>query len=268
MTTLAALAAFVRRDWLVARTYRFRLAMGFAGQLFQLATFFFLSRTVNPTTASGIDGRGGYFGFVVAGLVMVGLASTGLTTFATRIDAERAGGSLEAMLTTPTSPAVLVIGTAAYGLCSAVLGALMMLAAAIVLFGFDVDATPGTAVVAVVALAATVVWVAGLGVVVAAFTLVVQRGSVILQFATAALPLLGGVYFVVDTLPEPLETIARLFPFAWGLDAIRDSLAGERADPAKLGLLILAAALMMPLALWIFEVGLRHVRRTGTLSHF
>lgn len=76
------------------------------------------------------------------------------------------------------------------------------------------------------------------------------------------------MYYTAETLPEPLETIARLFPFAWGLDAIRASLAGERTDLGRVALLALVAALMLPLALWVFETGLRRVRRMGTLSQF
>ena len=267
MTTLATLAAFLRRDWAVARTYRFGLVIAGMNQVFQLSTFFFLAKMVDPSASSGID-EGGYFRYVVAGLVLLGLASTGLTAFAYTIQGERFTGSLEAMITTPTPPALLVVGMASYSICTAVLSSLAMLGAAIALFGFRIHATPTTAVVGVVAFLATVVWVAGIGILVAAFSLVVQRGSSLLGFVASGLSLFGGVYFTVDTLPRPLEALAQVFPFAWGLQIVRDSLDGERADPRLLGLLIAVAAATLPAALRVFERALEHVRRTGTLSHF
>jgi len=267
MTVLTTLAAFIRRDWAIARTYRFGLVMAGVSQVLRLATFYFLARMVDSADASAVE-DGGYFRYVVAGLVLLGLASTGLTAFAYGFERERYTGSLEAMVTTPTSPALLVIGMASYSVCAAIVSSLTMLAAAVVLFGFHINATSTTAVVATVAFVATVVWVAGVGVFLAAFALLVQRGSALLQFVTAGLSLFGGIYYTVDTLPQPLKLLARVFPFAWGLEIVRDSLDGERIDLGRLGLLIAVATATMPLALRAFEVALERARKTGTLSQF
>jgi len=236
-------------------------------QVFQLATFYFLAKMIDPATSSGIE-AGGYFRYVVAGLVMLGLANTGLTAFAYSVDSERFSGSLEAMITTPTPPALLVLGMASYSICTAVITSLTMLVGAIAVFGFRPEATIVTATVALLAFLITIVWVAAIGIFVAAFSLVVQRGSALLQFVSAGLSLFGGVYFTVDTLPWPLETLARVFPFAWGLEIVRDSLDGERTDLRLLGLLIATTAVTLPAALRVFGRALEYVRRTGTLSHF
>jgi ABC-2 type transport system permease protein len=82
------------------------------------------------------------------------------------------------------------------------------------------------------------------------------------------LALLGGVYFPIEVFPEPLEQLARILPFTWGLDVLRASLLGGHVDPVQLAGLFGSAALLLPLALLGFTAAVRRARRTGTLAQY
>jgi ABC-2 type transport system permease protein len=82
------------------------------------------------------------------------------------------------------------------------------------------------------------------------------------------LALLGGVYFPIEVLPEPIEKVASALPFTWGVDVFRASLLGGEVDPAQLAGLLGSAALVLPVALLGFMAAVRRARQTGTLAQY
>jgi ABC-2 type transport system permease protein len=143
-----------------------------------------------------------------------------------------------------------------------------MLLVAIVIFGLDLTTGAGALSVAALALAGCVGLFAALAVALGAFTVVLKRATALLGLAVSALALLGGVYFPVEILPEPLEPIAQALPFTWGLDVLRASLLGGDVDAAQLAGLYAAVAVLLPAALVGFTMAVRRARRAGSLAEY
>ncbi|MGB9757493.1 MAG: ABC transporter permease, partial [Candidatus Bipolaricaulaceae bacterium] len=77
-------------------------------------------------------------------------------------------------------------------------------------------------------------------------------------------PLLGGVFFSVAFLPQPLRALSLAFPFTYGVDALRALWLGTKSFfplPHELGLLGLLAVGYLALGWWAllrFERLARH----------
>jgi ABC-2 type transport system permease protein len=266
---VAVVAAFIRRDFRIDISYRLSFGLDAGSAIFSLALFFYLSRVIDQRSFSAEQGlSGGYFAFAAVGVAVLTMVNTTLSSFSRKLREEQTTGTFEALVAAPASTSLIALSSGAYDVIRATFDSLLILVAAVVVFGLDLELGPGSLVTAALALIGTVVLLASLGVAVAAFTVVFKRASALLGLVSTSLALMAGVYFPVEVLPSPLEQIAEALPFTWGLDALRDSLLGGDVDPAKLAGLFASAALLLPPALWGFNLAVRRARQTGTLSQY
>jgi ABC-2 type transport system permease protein len=161
-----------------------------------------------------------------------------------------------------------VLSSAVYDMIRATVTGLLLIAAGVALFSLRLELDPASIGVATVALVGCLALFTSLGVAVAAFTIVFKRGTMLLALVVTALALLGGVYFPIEVLPNPLEWVASALPFTWGLDVFRASLLGGAVDAAQLVGLFASSILLLPLALLVFSAAVTRVRRTGTLGQY
>lgn len=268
-SVLQVLGAFVRRDWAIARSYKLPFVLGLVQTVATLGFLYYLARLVGPRIAS-VEGNvhGGYFGFVVIGTTFLATATTVLTSFAQRLRTDQTTGTLEVVFTMPPPPALTVLASAAYPALFASVVALVEIAAAVGAFGMRFDVDPISALGAVAGLVGTVVLGSAAGFALATFVLVFKRGESLTALAASALSMLGGVYYPVKVMPEPLRIAADCLPFTWALDVLRDTLLGRHVPLLDLGGLWLAALVALPLSLVVFGAGLRRARRLGTLAQY
>jgi len=269
MSTLTVLAAFVRRDLRIDLSYRATFVLRTLSTVLLLALFYYLSRVIdNAEFGARQDLRGGYFGYAAVGLALLTIVQIGLASFSRKLREEQTTGTFEALMATPTSPSLIILSSAIYDIARATLDGLLLMAAAIIVFGLDLHVGPGSIVVAAVALVGCVGLFASLGVAVAALTVVFKRTTVLLGLVVTALALLGGVYFPIEVMPQPIEAVAKAVPFTWGLDVVRASLLDGDVEPGQLAGLYGSVAILLPLALLGFRASVWRARRTGSLAQY
>jgi ABC-2 type transport system permease protein len=266
---LQVLGAFVRRDWAIARSYKLPFVLGLVQTTATLGFLYYLARLVGPRIGP-VDGgiRGGYFGFVVIGTTFLTTATAVLTSFAQRLRTDQTTGTLEVVFTMPPPPAMAVLASAAYPALFAGAVAVVEVAVAVGAFGMRFDVDLVSALGAMAGLAGTVVLGSAAGFALATFVLVFKRGESLTALAASALSMLGGVYYPVAVMPEPLRVAAECLPFTWALEVLRDTLLGRHVPLLQMGGLWAAALVALPLSLVVFRAGLRRARRLGTLAQY
>jgi ABC-2 type transport system permease protein len=261
-------AAFVRRDWKVARSYRLQFLLDLATIPLALALFFFLSRLVDTSELSTEgDMQQGYFAFAAVGIAVLRMVQTALTSFSVKLRNEQTTGTFEALLASPVTPSVVVLGSASFEILRATVAGLITLGVA-VLFGVRFNLGSGSIVGILVGLPALMATFAAVGVVVAACAVIFKQVTALLGLITTGLALLAGVYFPTEVLPGPLEVIAEALPFTWGIDVLRAALLQGEVAGARLGLLVGFAVVSLPLSLWLFGLSIDRARRQGSLTQF
>jgi ABC-2 type transport system permease protein len=171
-------------------------------------------------------------------------------------------------MSSPAPPSLVLLASGSFCMLRSLVAGFVTIVAAVLVFGLRFDLHPGSLAIALTTLVACVVMFAALGVAVAAFTIVFKQTTAAIGLVSASLAILGGVYFPLSVLPEPLQTIGELLPFTWGVDLLRDALLGSDPDLARLAVLAAFAAVAIPLALLLFSRALRYARRRGTLGHY
>ncbi|MHB8682281.1 MAG: ABC transporter permease [Acidimicrobiales bacterium] len=261
-------AAFIRRDWAIARSYRVVFVMGLVQSVVSLFFLYFLGHLVGHRSSVEAGGlHGGYFAYAVLGTTLLGMFTVSLTAVANRLRTDQTTGTLEVLFTMPPRPAATVLASSSYQVVYSLVVSLITVLLAVA-FGMRFDTSPASLAVAVATLVGALLFFGSLGVLFAAFVIVFKRGESVTALGTSALSLLGGVYFPLALLPRGLRVVADAIPFTWAVSSLRLSLLADRRPVGRLGELWLAAAVLAGLALWLFEAALRHARRHGTLGQY
>jgi ABC-2 type transport system permease protein len=264
--------AFILRDLRQALSYRFELLLAVAEVLFASTIFFFLSQVVEQASIPVISRYvkdSNFFGFLLIGIAVSSFLSVSLNGFSSQIRQAQMTGTFEALLVTPTSiPTIIVSSTVGrFAMASFRVVAFIVVGALL----FDLRLSVGNIPVAACVLALTVVVFAGIGILSASFVMVFKRGDPIGRVVTIASILFGGVYYPVEVLPAPLQSISRLVPITPSLRALRRLLlAGDSPTTLSQDLLHLAlfALIILPLAITTFAFAVRWAKREGTLTHY
>lgn len=262
------LSAFLRRDALIAWSYRRGIVSDLASLLAQAAMFYFLSFLIDPKLMSSLGGtRADYLAFVLVGLTVADFYQTGATRMIAAVRNEQLTGTFEALLVTPTAHPTLQLGFVIYDLVHIPFRAALFLLLAATLFGIDLHLA-GIAQTGVIVLALLpFIWgvAAGLTAIVVTF----RQATGMISLANFVLVLASGTYFPLDILPPWLAATAALNPLALALHGARSALLGGGGWEIVVAQIAVILPISMPA--WIlgtlaFRVALERERRAGTIG--
>lgn len=264
----AKINAFLRRDFLVAWSYRMSFFSNIAGMFVQAITFYFVGLMVNQSAIPTYGGEQvSYMQFAAVGIAFGAFLSLGLGQVATAVRQEQLMGTLESLLMTPTSSATIQVGSVAYQLLFVPLRTALFLALIAVAFGLNFDAS-GVAPAALVFLLFTpIIW--GLGLLSAAGVMTFKRGGAGVGIGVTLLVLVSGAYFPLDLLPEWAQQIAQLNPLAIAINNVREALLGDAgwdSLSADVLLLVPMAAASLAAGVIAFRLAVRRERTRGTIG--
>ena len=275
MTTAAHLAgelrklpAFVRRDFIVAWSYRLPFVGDWIGLALQAFMFYFVGLIVDPAKLPSFGGSPtSYMEFVAVGIAISAFLTLALGRVAVGMQQEQFAGTLESLLMTPTSPVTVQLGSVVYDLIYIPIRTAIFLV--IIAFAFGLDFHASGLLPALVVLLVFIPFVWGLGVASAGATLTFRRGSGIVGLASTVLVLFSGAFYPLDVLPGWVATIAELNPITIAVEGMREPLLAGTGweDVGKAAaILVPLSAVSLALGFYAFRAALRRERRQGTLG--
>lgn len=212
---------------------------------------------------------GGYFSFVLVGLVVSAFLSAGVSVLGANVRNEQVQGTLEALLASGLSVGSLAMGIAAYPVVSAGFNSIIYLAIGALAGARSVSGANWDLALAAVMLGSLAF--VGVGLMGTALVLVFRRATAVTGWLVAVLALVGGEMFPPDLLPGWLATFSVLSPFTQVLAIARAAVlegAGWSKSWPEFAMLGLQAAACLALGLLALARGLAHARRTGGLSQY
>jgi ABC-2 type transport system permease protein len=265
---LRKLPAFVRRDFLVAWSYRLPFFGDWLGLAMQAFMFYFVGLMVDPDKLPSFGGNPTtYMEFVAVGIAISAFIQLALGRVAIGMQQEQVMGTLESLLTTPTSPATVQLGAVVYDLVYVPIRTAVFLVVIAVGFGLDFQASGLLPAAVVLLLFIPFVW--GLGVAAAGSTLTFRRGSGFVGFGSSLLVIFSGAFIPLDLLPGWLSTLAQLNPITIAVDGMREPLLGGTGwsgMPETVFVLFPVSAVSLTVGFLAFRAALRRERRLGTLG--
>jgi ABC-2 type transport system permease protein len=260
-----AMWGIVRRDAVLFMTYRTQLVSQFLGPLFTITLFYYISHLV---TARTIHSPGGYFGFVIVGLVIVQILTISLGVMPVSVRQELVSGTIERFLVSAHGPVNGIVGTMLFPLINAVFAGVLTLALAALVFGLPLASTALLAIpVSLLGILAFMPFAFFLVALVMAF----KQAASATQFIIAGLAIVGGLYFPARVLPEWIRWTSEVQPFTPATDLLRHLLVDTPLQQsAGLDLLKLAGfvAVLLPAGFALLRLAIRYGQRTGTVAEY
>jgi len=262
--------AFIKRDLLSEASYRFSFFLQFFGIFFSVIVFYFISQLLGDTASPYLSQYGGdYFSFVLIGIAFANYVSVGMASFSARLRQAQTTGTLEAMLSTPTSLSVIIFSSSLWDFLLTTIRVLVYLSIGGLFLGVNLRTSNYPAVILILFL--TIITFSSLGIFAASFIMVIKRGDPVTWVFNTISSLFGGVYFPISVLPGWLQWLSKLLPITYSLETMRLALLkGASISLLLPGLLPLGAfcAVLLPLSLLAFSMAVRRARVDGTLTHY
>ncbi len=197
----------------------------------------------------GID----YVVFVIPGLIMMAWAMNAFSNNCSSILQQKIQRAIDDQLSSPASPAQLLLALTLGGFLRGMLVATLTFAASSLLVGLPVEhiliLVPGLVLVGFL--------FAQLGVLVGVRAEQFDDISFAQTFVVQPLIFLGGVFYSASLLPEPFQTLTHFNPVYYMINLVRYGFLGytEANVALSLGLLALAASALFAVNLRLFSTG-------------
>jgi ABC-2 type transport system permease protein len=260
-----AMWGIVRRDAVLFMTYRTQLVSQVLGPLFTITLFYYISHLV---TARTIHSPGGYFGFVIVGLVIVQILTISLGVMPVSVRQELVSGTIERFLVSAHGPVNGIVGTMLFPLVNAMLTGVLTLVLGAVVFGLPIANTAVLAIpVSLLGMLAFMPFAFFLVALVMAF----KQAASATQFVIAGLAIVGGLYFPIAVLPDWIRWSAEVQPFTPATDLLRHLLIdAPLRQSAGVDLLKLVGfvILLLPAGFALLRLSIRYGQRTGTVAEY
>lgn len=264
-STLDKLYAVLLRDLLTAVRHRSGFVLTLAGVLTELAAFYFLSRAIGPGfRPDGVE----YFPFLLVGTGVYTFFVMSAQAFLTSVQEAQQTGTLEVLMTTSTPPAELIVLSSVSAFAGNLINLLVYLIAGVAVFRAALHANFLSFFATVILSLAIAL---ALGIVAATLQVAFQKGSAFVWLLGSGVWFLSGTMFPIQSLPRPLELIARAVPLTYAIDAMRRALLEGQPITAMaptLAIMLGFGVVLLPLALVGLSFSLRRARQNGTLSFY
>jgi ABC-2 type transport system permease protein len=183
--------------------------------------------------------------FIIPGLVLMGVATSAFANTATSIYQARTDGFIEDPVSSPMGARHLLLGYLAGGVVRGLLIGIATMICARVLVDYPLEHP----LVLAVALLATSVGFAALGIVVGLLSQGWEFQSVVGSLVIQPLVFLGGVFYAVTALSEPWRTLTHVDPIYYMVLAAREGVVGDSEGPLLISLGV-TVALAVGLTIW------------------
>jgi ABC-2 type transport system permease protein len=267
-TIFAKAFAILHRDALLAVSYEAQFALQWVTIFTEVVITYFIAMLVPPSPNFGIDGKtAGYFSYVIVNVAFITFQSTALLSFARTVRDGQTQGTLEVVLSTPTSLPVIVLSGGLWAFAATSLMSVGTLTFA-TLFGLNLLHTNLLSLA--IFLILTIGSLSPLGVISAAATMICKQTAPFEFVMNKLTYIFGGVFLPISLLPGPLQVIGWFLPLTHSLNGLRGAIAGVSPSALLPDALWLAVAtlILVPVSLWIFERAVARAMIDGTLGSY
>jgi len=213
----------------------------------------FVVNPISINVESIVSGGGSSFDFVAPGIIAMNVMMSGLTALGAALARERESGTLEGILMSPISRTSIILGkTVSHTIRNLFQGGITI-TIAVVIFGVTIRGNP-LLIVSILVLG-TISFL-GLGIVATAIAKEQESAQLILGLLQFPMMFLSGVLFPIEQMPPILQTVSKVLPLTYAVEALRKVMilgAGIEAVILPISILVILGVVTMTLGVPLFE---------------
>ena len=264
------IGAYIKKEFLIRKSYKFAFFLNFFSVFASLLTFFFINKLFGGRISSHLAPFGrNYFAYTILAQAFFSYVGTGLGGIADQLHEETVTGTLESLLAAPIKLRTLITAMGLWNFVYASIDLFIYIFFGI--FVFKIDFSQMNFLVSLLIFFLAIITFSSLGLISGSFILVLKRGRPVDWVVNTLFGLLGGVYFPVTVLPKWLQAISAWVPVTYAVRALEmavyqgSSLQELAPDIIKL---VVFNILLLPLAVYSFRYALFRAKREGSLARY
>jgi ABC-2 type transport system permease protein len=261
--------AFLKRDFLIATSYRVAFALDIVYIFFIVPLFYFASRLFTDSNSAFLAPYGGnYFAFLLVGVAFLDYLALSLRTFNSSLRESQLMGTLEIVLLSPTALPKLLVYSSLWGyLFTSIRFFIFMILG----LAFGLDFGRANIGAALLILSVAIPSFASFGILIASVTMLIKKGEVLTTVVSAFSLFIGGVLYPTSVLPEWLKTLSKFLPITHALEGMRQAVINGCPTEMIMGnvlVLVGFAAVLLPLGFFIFWWAVHWAKTVGTIAQY
>lgn len=213
----------------------------------------FVVNPISINVESIVTGEGSSFDFVAPGFIAMNVMMSGLTALGAALARERESGTLDGVLMSPISRTSIILGkTVAHTIRNLLQGGITI-TIAVLIFGITIRGNPF--LIFLILLLGTISFL-GLGIVATAIAKEQESAQLVLGLLQFPMMFLSGVLFPIEQMPSILQTVSKVLPLTYAVDALRKVMilgVGIEAIILQVTILIILGCVTMILGVPLFE---------------
>ena len=207
----------------------------------------------NIETEGSIEGEFNYFDFIAPGIMAMTVMMSVMTGLPAAISHERELGTLDGMMVAPINRLSVILGKTFAQMARGLLQGILILSLAIILFSVTVQ---GSILLVFGLLLLGVFSFVGLGVVLTSFAKDQETAVMIMTTIMFPMLFLSGVFFPIEQMPWFMQSISKILPLTYVVDALRKVMVLGASIPAlttELTVLLVFGTIMIAIAVPVFK---------------
>lgn len=266
---LTRVYAFVYiRGFKIWTTYRTQVVLTVLSWVLPIFTYYFTGTALGNRLVTSIGMTNiSYTAFMSIGIAFQGYMSSIVTTLSARFRNEQLYGTIEYYVISKSGALGFLIYSALWGIIMNSINTIIILLVAEAL-GVRFHASIIGALILVIML---IISTYSLGMLAAAFTLIIKQGNPISFFFNTFTNLLGGTVFPIEALPYTIRLVSYALPLTWALEGLREALlVGAPIVDLLYYIKILGIqdVILFPLGFTVFNFAFKRARKMGTLAEY
>lgn len=270
MLALTKSIAFIKKDFIIERSYKISFIVSLFNSLFPVISFYFVGKLIEGKDFQILNKYGGdYFNFVFLGIAFTRYFQISVNTFANSIKTSQMAGCFEAILSSQTPPWQIVIMSSLYSFLSSAVQLIIMFIIGIIIFDLSFPMVNVSA--ASISILLSLLSFISLGIIAASITVLTKQGTILTWALGALSAFLGGSVFPIEVLPSWLRVISYVIPVTYSLEALRLSILQGYTFTMLIQqfyILSLFILISFPLSLYFFQWSIEKGKREGSLSNY
>lgn len=262
--------AFIKRDFLIATSYKTIFALQFFIILFGVSMFYFVGQIFSGATSEFLSSYGGnYFSFLLIGMAFIDYHVVSLRIFSGSIQESQMTGTMEIILLSPVKLSSMLLCSSLWAYIFSSMRFIMYLSFGALLFGLNVRNINIVSVIVILLL--SIICFASIGIFLAGIVMIFKRGDSVNVIVSSLSMFLGGVLYPIEVLPDWIKALSYYVPLTHALKGMRLSvLQGYslyQLFPDAIVLTIFSL-IFFPLGLLFFKFAVQRAKIKGTLTHY
>ena len=246
-----------------------KTSLGFMRLDFVLGMIFIIPLTQIAFFALVVQlGAGGDVQYVVIGNAVATVTYASVFSVCQTTDSEKQFGTMEHLLVSPAGRTALYFGRGMVPILISLASVTAGLVYGVLLFGVTI--VPGAEWMVAVSVVLTAFSMVGFGLLLGGVALYLRTSIILGNIFLFIGLLLSGVNFPLSSLPAPLQWIGYGLPLTWGVESVRDAIAGSSLTTMGIvwGFLALSGAIAYGLSVALWGTFEHRALSTGSIARF